>query len=126
MKLNEREADAARAAQSVRLTTGKQALVLQLKPELRKRDVVTFEGSGIRIPAKDTFKQARSAVAALFGKALSIIQLGLEEPNPEPEPMKSRRQVSTNVNVNRRSNDNGTSLHSRIRNPQHFLAPYAS
>ena len=74
MKLNEREADAARAAQSARLTTGKQALVLQLKPELRKRDVATFEGSGIRIPVKDTlFKQARSAVAALFGKALSII-----------------------------------------------------
>ena len=35
--------------------------------------------------------------------------------------MKSRLQVSTNVNVNRRSNDNGTSLHSRIRSLQTLL-----
>ena len=126
VKRNERKADAARAAQSVRLTTVEQALV-QLE-ERRKRDVAAFEAAGIRIPDKDTlFKQASSALATLLDKALSIprtvIQLGLEDPDPQSEHTKSPLGVNTDGKVNGHGNGSGTSVHLRIRSPdreKHF------
>ncbi|KAI0694923.1 hypothetical protein C8T65DRAFT_666270 [Cerioporus squamosus] len=120
VKRNERKADAARAAQSVRLTTVEQALVeLDVR---RKRDIAAFEAAGIRLPDRDTlFKQARSVVASVFDKVLSIpraiIMLGLEDPHPQSERDEFRLHSRSNGHGGGHANGNGTSLHPHIRSP---------
>ncbi|RPD76925.1 hypothetical protein L226DRAFT_459267 [Lentinus tigrinus ALCF2SS1-7] len=124
IKRNERKADAARAAQSVRLTTVEQALVEV--EQRRKRDIAAFEAAGIRMPDRETlFKQARLAVACFVDKALSIprtiILLGLDDPNSQPEHEKLR--LSTNGHANGHANGTNPSIHPHIRSPdreKHF------